>query len=367
MEILVITQHIFPLQTPRSFRSTELIKELSQQGHNVTCYAVLGKYNYTEFLSQNPNLKLKNISLKYTLQPFTSDGIPNRPLIDKVLGKLLGTYLFFPYIEFVKRIPEIIQNENQFDLVISIADPHPIHWGTAKAKEKFPNKFPKTWIADCGDPFMDNGNSNYPSYFATFEKKFCALADKITVPVTEAIQGYYPEFRNKIHIIPQGFQFDLNPQNTYVPNAIPQFAFTGMFYKDIRNPKYLLQYLTTLSQNFVFHIYTPYTDLIDEFKNQLGEKLKIHAIIPREKLLIELQKMDFVINLENTNSPNQIPSKLIDYAIVQKPILSLNPQHIDKQKLQEFLQGNYQQQFIVENIEQYHISNVVQKFIELVR
>ena len=56
-------------------------------------------------------------------------------------------------------------------------------------------------MADCGDPFMDNGRANYPSYFATFEKKFCALADKITVPVTEAKQGYYPEFRNKIHVI----------------------------------------------------------------------------------------------------------------------------------------------------------------------
>jgi hypothetical protein len=366
MEILVLTQHILPLQTPRSFRSTELIKELANQGHHVTCYAVLGKYDYSQFLSRYPNIQLKNIPLKYSIKPFTSDGIPNRPLIDKVLGKLLGTYLFFPYIEFIKRIPEIIKNENQFDLIISIADPHPIHWGTAKAKQKFPDKFPKTWIADCGDPFMDNGRANYPTYFAKFERKFCALADKITVPVKEAIQGYYPEFRDKIYVIPQGFQFDLNQQNTFVSNAIPQFAFTGMFYKDIRNPQNLLQYLTSLSQNFVFHVYTPYTDLIKEFETQLGDKLKIHPTIPREKLLIELQKMDFVINLENSNSPNQIPSKLIDYAIVQKPILSLNPENIDSSKIQEFLQGNYQNQFHVNNLEQYHISNVVQKFIELV-
>ena len=366
MKILVITQHIFPLQTPRSFRSTELIKEFANQGHEVTCYAVLGKYNYTNFLESNPNITLKNIPLKYSLVPFTSDGIPKRPLVDKVLGKVLGKYLFFPYIEFVKRIPEIIKKEQKFDLLISIADPHPIHWGCAQAKIKYPRQFPTKWIADCGDPFMDNGRANYPFYFAKWEKKFCALADKITVPVHEAIQGYYSEFRGKIAVIPQGFNFNLDKGSDFVPNSIPQFAFTGMFYKDIRNPYQFLNCLCSIPQDFVFHIYTPYTDLIEEFIPKLGCKIKIHPVIPRKNLLIELKKMDFVVNLANVQSPNQIPSKLIDYAIVQKPILNVHPNEVDKKVILEFLNGDYRNALVVDNVEQYHIKNVVKKFINLV-
>ena len=31
------------------------------------------------------------------------------------------------------------------------------------------------------------------------------IADKITIPVANAVDAYYPQFRNKIHVIPQGF------------------------------------------------------------------------------------------------------------------------------------------------------------------
>ena len=64
MKILVLSQHIFPMQTPRAHRTTELIKELALQGHNVTVYAVLGKYNYTEFEKQT-KIKVKTILVSY--------------------------------------------------------------------------------------------------------------------------------------------------------------------------------------------------------------------------------------------------------------------------------------------------------------
>ena len=49
MKILIISQHIFPMQTPRAHRTTELIKELSNRGYLITVYAVLGKYDYRSF------------------------------------------------------------------------------------------------------------------------------------------------------------------------------------------------------------------------------------------------------------------------------------------------------------------------------
>lgn len=366
MKILVITQHIFPMQSPRAIRSTELIKEFALQGHQVTCYAVLGNYNYTSFLQEYPNITLKNISLKYTLKKITSDGfLEKRPLIDKVLGRLLQKHLTFPEIEFYFHSAKILQKDYQYDLLISIGAPHQIHWGCAKAKRKNPKKFPKKWLADCGDPFMNNGRANHPQYLAKFEEQFCAACDYIIVPVAHAKGGYYVPYQHKIKVIPQGFNFELNTHPQKVNHAIPHFAYSGIFYADIRNPTKFLTYLCTLKQDFVFHVYTPFTNLVLPFKKQLGKKLNIHKPLPRKALLTALKKMDFVVNLQNIDAPHRKPSKLIDYAIVQKPILSLHPEEFNPDTIQEFLAHNYQNAYIVENIQQYHIQNVVKKFLEL--
>jgi hypothetical protein len=96
----------------------------------------------------------------------------------------------------------------------------------------------------------------------------------------------------------------------------------------------------------------------------LGKKLEIRRYIPRNELLEVLGKMDFVINLESINK-FQKSSKLIDYALVQRPILSIKPLDIDKIALKEFLIGNYEKQRIIDDIEQYNIKNIVNKFINL--
>ena len=79
----------------------------------------------------------------------------------------------------------------------------------------------------------------------------------------------------------------------------------------------------------------------------------------------ELKKMDFLLNLENENSPGQTPSKLIDYSIANRPILSLKPGNPDFNQLQSFLEGDYSNAYKVKNLEQFKIENVVDKFLDL--
>jgi hypothetical protein len=127
-----------------------------------------------------------------------------------------------------------------------------------------------------------------------------------------------------------------------------------------------MDYLLELKHiQFKFVIYTPYTDLIDKYRDLLKEKIEIRKPIPRDQLLKELSKMDFLLNLENVDTPTAIPSKLIDYSISQRPILSINPNNIDKVKILEFLAKDYTKQYKVENINQYHVDSVIRKFEEL--
>lgn len=354
------------MQTPRAHRTIELVKEFARKGHDVTVYAVLGKYNYSNF-EKEYGVKVKNIKLKWQIHPYNSDADYKRNIIDRIVGRLFKK-LEFPDVEFMYRMKEIIEKEKYVDLLISIADPHPIHWGCAKAKLKLNKDFPRTWVADCGDPFMKNGSGNkHLNCFSKYEKLFCSHADSITVPHKGAMDAYYPEFRDKIKIIPQGFAFDLSSNKSEnVHNKPVSFAYAGVFLSDIRNPTSFLEYLCLLKIDFRFYVFTSYTELLDRFRQPLGEKLILRKPLPREALLQELSKMNFLLNFDNLNTPTAIPSKLIDYAITKRPILSINQADIKKDIICEFLNLNFKNSLKIDNLEQYHISIIVDSFLCLI-
>ncbi|MBU2019074.1 MAG: hypothetical protein KJ941_05460 [Bacteroidetes bacterium] len=368
MKILIITQHIFPKQTPRALRSTELMIELAKQGHDVTVYAVLGSTDYSEF-EEKTSIKIKNIPIKYQIIPYSSDLHNKRHLIDQILGKILGKTLRFPNIEYKYRIPQILKKELDCDLLISIADPHEIHWGVANFRRNNPSISKYKWVADCGDPCMHNQSAKgfVQKLKEKNEREFCELCDYISVPVESAKKAYYKEYRKKIKVIQQGFNFDEIHLKEYSKNEVPTFAFAGMFYSEIRNPTNFLEMLNEIKLEFLFIIYTPHLNLIKSFKKSLGRKLEIHQTIPRSELLSQLSTVDFLINLENENRPNQTPSKLIDYALTGRPILSVKPNSVDKELFISFLKGDYSKKTVINDLSDFKIQNVATKFIELVK
>ena len=165
-------------------------------------------------------------------------------------------------------------------------------------------------------------------------------------------------------MIPQGFKFTVIKEDLYKRNDIPTFGYAGIFYESIRNPRYFLEYLTTLNFGFKFVVYARedgFTNgLLAEYKDKLGNKIDVHGAIDREKLIQEMAKWDFVINFDNDNS-NQRPSKLIDYAMSKRPILSFNRATFIPAVFQDFLNGNYKEAEEID-LTQYDIRNVVNKF-----
>ena len=77
-----------------------------------------------------------------------------------------------------------------------------------------------------------------------------------------------------------------------------------------------------------------------------------------------MSKMDFVVNFENVGL-TQTPSKLIDYAILQKPILSIKTGGFQPEVVTEFLRADYTHALTIENPDQYRIENVARRFLEL--
>ena len=166
------------------------------------------------------------------------------------------------------------------------------------------------------------------------------LFRSLTVPTEGAIEAYYPEFRPKIKVIPQGFDFSITEtEKLYVENPVPTFAYAGsLAYKGVRCPFPILEYMKSVKQDFCFHIFSGSVNgILSDYKSSYGEKLIVHEKLDRTLLLNELKKMDFLINFDN-GTARQLPSKLIDYALTGRPILNIYPLKPNFDLINQFLE-----------------------------
>jgi glycosyltransferase involved in cell wall biosynthesis len=361
MKIVIVAQNCFPSIGPRAHRTTELAKELARRGHDVIIYALLGDYNYNS-INRQTGITFKNIgNSMYGLVDNT--GSFNRNFLFRVIEKFFGKFFEFPAIELIPMVKKSLENEGEIDLLITIAVPHSIHWSAASYIKKNKKKV-KLWIADCGDPYMKDPFSSRPFYFKYLEKKWGSLCDFISVPIPDASKAYYSEFKNKIRVIPQGFNFEGIKLSEYKKNSIPTFSYSGFLYKGKRDITNFLEFLTRLKMDFKFIVYTESSIFLMPYIHILKKKLEIRSYVPREELLFNLSKMDFLINIRNDSSV-QIPSKLIDYAITGRPILEISSDFKEEKEFEEFMMGNYYNQKQVKNLQQYNIRNVANSFLKL--
>jgi hypothetical protein len=362
-KILLVSNGFYPEISPRSYRATELAKEFYRQGHQVVVISKYRIHNYGDFLKEyNITLKMWGKS-RFPKVPY----LKHKPFsfLSRALSRLLSTLFEYPCIEDMFMVKKILRNENNYDMMISFAVPHPVHWGVAWSRSK-KHRISGRWVADCGDPFMGDVMDSFRHmfYFGIMEKWFCKKADYISIPIQGAMTGYYPEFHHKIRIIPQGFDFDLNCEEIdQFINDVPTFAYAGGFIPGARDPKPLMDYLINLSLPFRFLVYTNKPELLDEYKVILKEKLLVSDYIPRSDLMKILAKMDFLINFDNNTSLNS-PSKLIDYVIANRPVLNIT-KNFNGETLLAFLKRDYEKRMLLPEPEQFHIRNISRLFLDL--
>jgi len=366
-KILIISKDFYPVNSPRSFRTTELVKEFASEGHNVTLLIPTKEKNHDEFEKE---YGVKILDFKGgTYRNFNlSKGSKLILLLKRVINRLLQILFEYPDIELFLKLKAGLRGHKNYDLLISIATPHQIHWGIARAWNV--NKpIAKCWIADCGDPFMGSTLETFNKmfYFKYIEKWWCRKANFITIPFEGARNAYYSEFHEKIKVIPQGFNFKdsvIDDNETYKENVVPTFAYAGSFIPENRDPRAFIEYLIKSKKDFKFVIFTRNRNLIESYLEEAKGKIEIKNYLERKELLKFLSTMDFLLNINNSIS-TQLPSKLIDYCILKKPILSIDSKGFDEKVVDQFLKGDYTNQLLIENVEDYRIENVCKNFLNL--
>jgi len=390
MNILISSYYFFPELTPRAFRTTELVKEFCRLGHDVKlylpkkdCFRVnkleidnlqiiycnsihTKEYFYSNFAEESLNVQ------KSGLKRLIAKSIPKK-VKDLIRAfEEWKMFYFFPIQdkEYIKSLTTALVNDKtSYDLFISIALPIAPHIAAIKAfKKNNVLRFIPVKVAEYGDPF----SRRKPPVFWGYLLVDFSIGYKfkyIVVPTDKAVNSYNLFKRRKyIKVIPQAFDLSEYKIRKYTKNKIPTFAYAGCFYEKLRNPSSFLEYISQCDFNYIFYIYTISNSrdtkiILDKFKKILGERLIVRHDIDRKDIISHLSECDFLINFENA-SETQVPSKLIDYAIAKRPICSIATSNFNNLIFEEFMQGNYSNQIII-NLDDYDIKKVAKQFIEL--
>jgi hypothetical protein len=121
----------------------------------------------------------------------------------------------------------------------------------------------------------------------------------------------------------------------------------------------------SVKEPFKFIFYTENQNLVLPYKLLLKDKLEIRHYIPRIDLLKELSTMDFLVNIAY-DPVHQAPSKLIDYYITGRPILSSLTNEFDTAVVDSFLKGDYSKNYVFDSIEKFRIENVATQFLDCI-
>ncbi len=369
MKILVVSYFYFPENSPRAFRATELVNEFSRRGFEVTL-VLPNKEEYNDNLFDNKNLTVYRVGklIKKSTGKITFRN-PVTNNIKTYFSKL--KYYFFPLASFGSFVNDaskkIIELDDSFDIIFSNSFPFITHLSLSKAFKIKPKLKENTVkIAEYSDPFYFQKFKRINIYYKFLEKRVLKDFDYISIP-TELARNYYLYFKeeSKIKILPQAYNLDNTKISDYIKNNIPTFAYAGMFYPGMRDPSFLFEYLIETKERFKFIIYTRFSNdfFIVRYKEQLKDKLEVRENYNREQIIYDLSQVDFLINIEN-DSENQLPSKLIDYAIAERPIFSANKNNFDPQKFKQFLNFNFDGQLSID-LTKHNIKNIVDQIINL--
>ena len=367
MNIQIITGHFYPQVHPRAFRATELALEFARLGHkvSVTNLSRVVGFDYSAYAQEN-GIEIINTDLYILKDANGINKIPESKF--GIIKRWCIEYFFAGSVLFnSRRIAKQVTIKEDTDYVLAISTPFICIYGVSLILRKL--KMPPFAVADSGDPFYYSKQVKHAPWFAGIEKRVYKSYRYLSIPTENAICSYSPLIeREKIKIIPQGFRMDnIKLFDGKRSEEKVCFAYAGVFYWDIRNPKFLFDYLEKRNDDFSFYIYMRYNDpILQSFLDnypKTSKKLVIKYSLPRAELLYELSKMDFLVNIENISN-TQMPSKLIDYGITRRPIYSSNSRKFNPSTLDAFFKRNYSERMMID-IHKYDIKNILNQYLEL--
>lgn len=228
----------------------------------------------------------------------------------------------------IKKIREL-NKKKKYDCIISVSQPFYTSVAVRKALRK--NKNTKFLVYQL-DPYSNNISEKieYKDLKMKIEKKVFERADNIIVTDLIYEEDKNCELKNycnkmsilKFPVIEKKYikkcNDDIELDKEYI-NCV----FAGHLYENIRDPRYVLELFSKLKNKKIrlVIIGTGMRDLLNKYKDKLGESLVIYDKVSKEAAFNAMINANILVNIGN-NISNQMPSKILDYISTGKPILN---------------------------------------------
>jgi len=271
----------------------------------------------------------------------------NRSIMAKIIRRALFS-LGLPEIDMMW-LPSVLFSiksilaKGQYDVIHSWASPHTSNIAGLITKRM--SRLP--WVAHFSDPWVDNP---YNAYFgiqyqtiSILEKAIACKADAIvfiTKQTAELVMDKYkPEWGKKAHVIPHGYDTGMSGDITLnkPERKRMRLVYVGSFYQG-RTPETLLRAMhvaiqdAAIADKVELALVGPnardYAGLVSELG--LDDIVICSDPVPFKESIRTMADSDVLLIIDAPVTVNRginvfLPSKLVDYLMLGKPILGITP------------------------------------------
>lgn len=253
-------------------------------------------------------------------------------MLMKIIGRMQNI-MFFPnnlrwfYRKAYKTLCTI-HKENPIDVVFTVNSPFSAHLAGELFKKKFNDV---RWVAYTVDPYHVGYKDNIFSIFNNTKKALrieCEILSKadmnlLSEEIYENCKIMYETINDKVNVLPYLIEFNnLKDEHIFDCKKI-NLVYAGRFYREIRNPEYLLQtFLSLQSADIILHLYST-SDcecLINDYVNKSEGRIIRHQVVDSLEIKKVYASADFLVNLGNSILEFK-PSKTFEYISTGKPII----------------------------------------------
>jgi glycosyltransferase involved in cell wall biosynthesis len=332
-----------PLSGPRAVQVSRTLKHLVPLGweSSVVCFGPLSRrYN------QDPDLAARlRAPAGVTLEQVPS--LEER-LFFRALWRICPPVKHLPdekrvWIADASRAAQRLAAERQFTVLVSYGQP----WSDHLIGLRVHRATGLPWIAHFSDPWTDSpylrGRTWQWRIWRRMEADVIREADALVFvsqqTADRVMQKYPAEWRRKSHVVPHGFECDPDDGRSGVAasgsdNRL-RLAYTGRFYAGIRTPDSLLRALAELARRRPLDrdLQVTFVGAVDDASRRLAARLGLNDVVeftgrlPFAESARRAAAADvlLVIDAPSEDESLFLPSKLVDYLPMGKPILGITP------------------------------------------
>lgn len=226
------------------------------------------------------------------------------------------------YVKAAYKKLEMINAEKKIDVVFSVGAPTSSHYAALLFKQAHPDI---RWVTYTVDSYSaQNGNKKR---YRDFEKRLLEKADYnlLSEEIYRSCDFLWGDKPDRFGTLPYLMPERQKPfdEKIFDPTKI-NYVYAGSFYKQLRDPKFMLKVFCHISSDCILHLFCPGdcdSYIKDAIETSDGQIIR-HKPVAVEDIAKVYASADVLVNLGNS-IPEFKPSKIYEYIASGKPIVDI--------------------------------------------